>query len=114
MNFMDQYNNEWLKTLSVSQTVMGRLSLFLVFLTIFVDAKGRVKKQSENFWLEEETVFDCFYMIFKPILHNKYQNIEDNEESASQCSCKGEIKELKKEWKKEFNAMEKKINKLQV
>ena len=53
-------------------------------------------------------------MIFKPILHNENQNIEDNEEPASQCSCKGEIKELKKEWKKEFNAMEKKINKLQV
>ena len=51
---------------------------------------------------------------FKPILHNENQNIEDNEEPASQCSCKGDIKELKKEWKKECNAMEKKINKLQV
>ena len=53
-------------------------------------------------------------MIFKTILHNENQNIEDNEEPVSQCSCKGEIKELKKEWKKECNAMEKQINKLQV
>ena len=53
-------------------------------------------------------------MIFKPIHHNENQNIEDNEETAAQCSCKGEIKESKKEWKKEFNAMEKRINKLQV
>ena len=68
------------------------------------------------FWnfLQQGTVFNCFYLIFKPILLNKYQNNEDNKESASQCSCKGEIKELKKEWKKECNAMEKQINKLQV
>ena len=103
-----------MKTLSVSHTVMGRLSLFLVFLTIFVDAKGRVKNSLKIFFFALDTVFHCFYMIFEPILHNENQNIEDNEEPASQCSCKGEIKELKKEWKKECNAMEKQINKLQV